>query len=247
MRILALTFVFALAGCGQREEKSAIVATPTSATEEEPARLEALPAPSLPVAPAPRSVTAFEYPQDLAGKALVRAVSPEPPALQPTERFGEAPRPRNAPAKILNPEPTAKINYALPKIEVARPASLTLSPPRETIPFDLGRGADAPPIKPTLPIAAGPVVERARDVNLPPPLPILGRQLNERASLEDPTSDFANAAIVAPAVNVPLASASFLKVTLPDPYEFGEQVKPRIPPTAEPGLTPATVNPQRVK
>jgi hypothetical protein len=247
MRTTLVIVAFAIAGCGQREEKAAIVAIPIVTAQDAPAPLEALPAPSLTVAPAPRAVTVFEYPQDLAGKAVVQAVNPEPPALKPTERFGDAPTARPSPAKILNPEPTVKVNYAPPTIAATKPGSLPLSSPRESVPFDLGRGADAPPVKPTLPVSAAPVVERARDVNLPPPLPTLGRQLNERASLEDATSDYSNAAIVSPAVNVPLASASFLKVTLPDPYEFGDQIKPQVAPASEPGMTPAVVNPQRVK
>ena len=78
-------------------------------------------------------------------------------------------------------------------------------------------------------------------------MPVLGRPLNERVSLDDPTSEFANAAIVAPGVNVPLASADFVKVSLPDPFELADHVKPKVPPAAEPGLKPEVVNPQRVK
>jgi hypothetical protein len=46
---------------------------------------------------------------------------------------------------------------------------------------------------------------------------------------------------------VPLAPAAFLKVAVPDPFEFGGQVKPKVAPAAEPGLTPVPVNPRRVK
>jgi hypothetical protein len=104
----------------------------------------------------------------------------------------------------------------------------------------------AEPTEPPRPAAPG-ITERARDVNLPPAMPTLGRPAGDRVSLEDPTSDFANAAIVAPPVKVPLAPASFLKVSLPDPFELGEQVKPKVPPANEPGLTPVPVNPLRIK
>jgi hypothetical protein len=139
-----------------------------------------------------------------------------------------------------------KASYVPPPILTVKSTSVTVSPPQEKVPFDLGIGADMVPAKPTLPIAAV-ITERARDVNLPPSIPILGRPLNERASLDDPTSEFANAAIVSPGVNVPLKSSEFVKVTLPDPFELGEQVKPKVPPAAEPGLSPVSVNPQRVK
>ena len=78
-------------------------------------------------------------------------------------------------------------------------------------------------------------------------MPTLGRPFTERVSLDDPTSELANAGIVAPSVKVPVAPASFLKVSLPDPFELGTQVKPKVPPTAEPGLAPVVVDPARVK
>jgi hypothetical protein len=78
-------------------------------------------------------------------------------------------------------------------------------------------------------------------------MPILGRPFNERVSLEDPTSEFGNAAVVAPPVKTPLPAASFVKVSLPDPFELGEQVKPKVAAKDDPGLVPVVVNPQRVK
>jgi hypothetical protein len=166
--------------------------------------------------------------------------------LTPTEKFGAVPKPRTIPAKISNPEMLAKADYTLPQIPTVKPATMSISSPQEKVPFDLGRGANMVPAKPSLPIAAG-ISERARDVNLPPSMPTLGRPYNERVSLDDPTSEFANAAIVAPDVNVPLKSAEFVKVGLPDPFELGEQVKPKVSPASEPGLNPVPVNPQRVK
>ena len=84
-------------------------------------------------------------------------------------------------------------------------------------------------------------------MNLPPALPKLGRPLNERVSLDDPTAELGNAAIANPVVKVPLTPAAFLKVGIPDPFELGDQVKPKVAPADEPGLTPVPVNPRRVK
>ena len=36
-------------------------------------------------------------------------------------------------------------------------------------------------------------------------------------------------------------------LSLPDPFELAGQVKPRVPPAAEPGRAPVVVDPQRVK
>jgi hypothetical protein len=76
---------------------------------------------------------------------------------------------------------------------------------------------------------------------------VLARPLPDRASLDDPTADPANAAIVARPAGAPWVVAGFLRLVLPDPFELAEQVKPKVPPPAEPGLSPVPVNPQRVK
>src|SRR5438132_574827 len=87
-----------------------------------------------------------------------------------------------------------------------------------------------PPRRPTRPALPETAVEvpRARDVNLPPELPPLGRPLPDRASLDDPTADPGNAAIIARRVALHLATAAFQKVTLPDPFELAAQVRPRV-------------------
>jgi hypothetical protein len=192
------------------------------------------------------SASAFEYPADLGGQAVAKAVAPDTPALTTAERFGTAPKPRTPPAKLLNPDPVVKVSYAPPPLLPAKLGNVRLAPPAEQVPPDLGNGAGAVPTKPTLPAAAG-ITERARDVNLPPAMPALGRPLAERVSLDDPTAEFGHAAVVAPVVKVPLAPAAFLKVAVPDPFELGDQVRPKVPPAAEPGLAPVPVNPQRVK
>lgn len=88
---------------------------------------------------------------------------------------------------------------------------------------------------------------RARDVNLPPPAPTLGRPLTDRVPLDDPTSDLGNSVIVSSSAKVLLSLSSFLKVVVPDPFELASQVKPKVPATAEPSAAPVVVNPQRVK
>jgi hypothetical protein len=116
----------------------------------------------------------------------------------------------------------------------------------ERVPTNLGAGAGQVPEKSKLPVKATPT-KLSRDVNLPPPLPTLGRALRDRVGYEDPTTEFGNAVITGPPVKPPFAPAPFLKVGVPDPFELGDQIRPRISPAAEPGLTPVTVNPRRVK
>jgi hypothetical protein len=89
--------------------------------------------------------------------------------------------------------------------------------------------------------------KRSRDVNVPPPLPAMARQVDDRTGYDDPTSDFANAAVTSPRVRLPFSPAPFLRVGVPNPFELAEQIKPTIPRSNEPALTPVIVNPRRAK
>lgn len=242
-------------GCSQAQPGSApptagvvLVSPPgPSTTQPSPSTIQPgepiIAQPPKPPEPPP---TVFDYPTDLGGKAVVKAVTPSIAKPLATEKFGETPKPRILPARVLDPDPVTKATYVPPPLMPAKPAELKPTPPTERVPLDIGLLADAVPAKPTFPVGAG-IAERARDVKLPPAMAILGRPFNERVSLEDPTAEFGNTGIVAPIVRVPVAQTGFLRVTLPDPFELGEQIKPRVPPAAEPGLVPVVVDPQRVK
>jgi hypothetical protein len=198
----------------------------------------------LPEPPAPSP--GFEYPADLAGRVVARAVAPDLPALPSPERFGRSPKPRPIPGRLLDPEATPPVRHTLPPVWPSPAGRVRPLPPRERVPIDLGSGAEAVPARPTFPIAAG-IDTRAPDVGKPPALPRLGRPFSERESLDDPAADLGHAAITGPPIRVKPDPAVFLRVTLPDPFELAEQVRPKVPPAAEPGLVPVVVNPQRTK
>jgi hypothetical protein len=242
--ILALTL--GLAGCSQAADPPARAAVDAGVAIKPEPSPPALPVTADPPKP-PATPAAFEYPADLGGQAVAKATAPDRPALT-HERAVPAPKPRALPAKLLHPDAVAKVkaNYRLPLVPPTKPAAVRLVAPPERVPVELGRGTDGIPSRPTFPVAAG-VTQRAPDVKLPPAMPTLGRPLAERVSLDDPTAELGHAGIVAPPVKVPVAPASFLKVTLPDPFELGAQVKPKVPPAAEPGLAPVVVDPARVK
>jgi hypothetical protein len=225
-----------LLGCARQppEPPQAAVAVPVEAK------------PAAPVHPNDSDVAPVEshYPLNVGARVVEQAVAPDTPALTPAERFGTAPAPRVG--RVAVPEPVAKAKYTLPPVPPAKAANVALGQPPERVPPDLGNGATAVPAKPTLPVAAG-ITERARDVNLPPAMPILGRPAADRVGLDDPTAELGHAAVANPPVKVALTPAAFLKVALPDPFEYGEQVRPKVPPAAEPGLTPVPVDPRRVK
>jgi hypothetical protein len=138
------------------------------------------------------------------------------------------------------------MTYPPPALLPAKPAGLVPAAPAERVPLDLGFGATAVLDRPALPESPG-ITAKARDVSVPPDLAPLARPLPDRASLDDPTAEPANATIVTYSPVVPLLQAAFLKVGLPDPFELADQVKPKVAPEAEPGLVPVPVNPQRPK
>ena len=188
----------------------------------------------------------FPFPNDAAGKALPKVVSPPSPPLPATEKFGTAPKVRTAPNKLVEPEPLSKMLYSPPPLLPAKPAGVRPTSPTERVPLDLGFGASKVPAKPLLPDSPG-IAIKARDAKLPPDLAPLARQLPDRASLDDPTAEPGNLIIVSRTPMLVLGLAGFLKSVLPDPFEFADQVKPRVLPTAEPRLAPVPINPQRTK
>lgn len=245
-----LLAALAFAGCSQQPpaapspEPGAVVVAPVVVDAPAP-KPETQPVAAQPAPPVAEPPT-FKFAPDLTGRAVSKAVAPGAPLKPQTERFGAEPKPRAVPAKYLDPDPTARAVHALPPVLPARPAPVKPVAPAERVPLTLGAGADALPVALVLPVA--PVVtERARDVNVPPPAPVLARQNTERVPFDDPTSEVGNAVVVANAVPVPLGVSGFLKITVPDPFELAEQVKPSVPPAAEPSPKPVEVNPQRVK
>ncbi|MBA4065536.1 MAG: hypothetical protein C0501_17835 [Isosphaera sp.] len=221
-----------------------VLAAPAPTPDPPAVPVAARPDPAPP--PKPADPPPFEYPADLGGRAVARVVAPGLPPLPPAERFGAAPRLRTPPARLLDPDPVSKVRYVPPPLTVPTAVAVRPAAPRERVPADLGAGAADVPARPTFPVAAG-VTERARDVNLPPPLPTLGRPPADRVPFDDPTAEAAHAAVTGPAVRVPPPRAGFLRVAVPDPFELGGQVRPRVPPAAEPGLVPVVVDPRRVK
>ncbi|QJW95941.1 hypothetical protein [Frigoriglobus tundricola] len=217
----------------------AVVVAPQPAPDPTP-QPDTTPAPTERTSPA---APTSQFPEDLAGKELARVGAPGSAAALPVERFGHVPKPRPVPAKVLDPDVPPRVGFTpRPVSGPPVPAVKPVAPP-ETVPIF---GAAAVPVKPVLPVAAA-ATEIARDVNLPPPAPVLGRQVTDRVSLDDPTSEVGNAQVVAGTVRVSLGASEFVKVAIPDPFELAEHMKPKVPAAAEPSAVPVPVNPQRVK
>lgn len=244
-------FAFGLAGCSQPQ-------APEPAAVEVPTGSVALvvPVADAPPAPKPQPAVAaqppkaepppFAFPADQGGAAIARVVTPNVARPLPADKFAVAPKPRAIPARVREPDAARPASYALSPLLPPKPPAPKPANPAERVPLDLGARADGVPAKPVLPVAAV-VTERARDANIPPAAPVLGRALVERVGLDDPTAELGNAAIVSASVRVPPAASAFVKASVPDPFELGEQVRPKVPATAEPSAVPIVINPQRVK
>ena len=241
MRITLLLAVV-LTGCGRSKPADAVAAPTPDPVVVPVAVVEVAPAPQA-VAPPP---PAFAFPADAAGTAVSKVVTPSAPPPPPTEKFGAVQKPRDVPLRVMEPDTGARAALQSPRIPL--PPSGVVKPvaPRERLPVEIGLNAQGVPAKPKLPDAAVPT-PRARDVNAPPELPTLGRPASDRAALDDPTVEAGHAVIVLPVVNVPLPMSVFQRVALPDPFELGEQVKPKVPPGAEPSVVPVPVTPKRPK
>ncbi len=244
--LIALT---GMIGCGQKPAAEAqLVANPLANVAIAPATPEsAAPVPAivtaLAIAPEPRM--ALAPPSDLGGHLVANAVTIRVPTL-PTVELETGWQPRQAPLTIRVPDALAKAALTLPPVLPVAHLDVKPTAPRERVPIDLGGTIDILRPQTTFPIQAG-ITQRARDAKVPPPLPVLGRQFTERVSLEDPTVALSHAAITSPPVKVLVAAAPFQRVTLPNPFELGEQVRPVVPKTTEPGLAPVLVDPRRVK
>lgn len=238
----------AVTGCSRETPPPAVTVAaaepkpevPAPAPAPTPAAVAEPQAPPQPPPPPP----VFPFPPDLSGKELPKVVAPQAPAPLPVERFGAAPKDRTPPARVVHPDSLGKLTYTPPAVLPPRPTGFAPHAPAERVPFDLGVGAAGVPARPVFAVAKSePVI--AKDVTIPPPPATLGRQVPDRASLEDPSAEPAGAVIVIRSVNPAYERAEFLRLTLPDPFELAAQVKPVVPPAADPGLSPVMVNPMR--
>jgi hypothetical protein len=169
----------------------------------------------------------YRFPDDDAGKILARVLPPQPPApLAPPPPAG--PLERSLPGFIVDPALPSPVNALTPARApqpprvVPRPTALP-----ERVPADLAQIEADKPERIELPVGALTRLETP-DVKQPAALPVLARPSPDRASLEDPTTEFTAASIISDRLPLRTNAAPFVKVTVPDPFEYAGQVKIKV-------------------
>jgi hypothetical protein len=175
---------------------------------------------------------------DAAGKQVEESLTPKvppPPAGRVT-----APKPR-ASAVDRGDLPPAKPGVtAAPLPQPARKSALPTPP---------GEGVAAAGVGMELDLAERKLPESPRVSSPPRPqpsaadVPRMAVQVPDRAPTDDPTAELSTARIVNTLLLAPPIAAPFLRLVLPDPFEFAEQVKP--PATSELATAPAFVPPAK--
>ena len=232
--VLSYLLTCLLLGCGQRSSRI----TP------EPAAYGASTAP----VESPQDGTAastpsseFPFPADKGGRLLADRLRPAnqiPPLSE--EKLGPSKRMTGV-AKVENPD------LSLPKIPISAPPSIPKSKTKAIRPALV---AGEPPLarerldlpNPALvKLAAGPKIAwPSPDVNQPIPLPILARQVADRASMDDPSGEASQVAALTAKVPDRTTPAPFLRLTIPDPFEHRNAVRLRSepPPIPLPVISP---------
>jgi len=162
----------------------------------------------------------FHFPDDRGGKLLADELSPSETKAKPAERDSRQ-------VQLPTPESLEHINLRLPPIQAAspRPAVETSLPMTrktalpEELPLYAHRAESASPERTELP--AG---ERVRVplplLNEPIPLPYVAEKVKEPATVDDGPNDFSLAAALTPLSLRRDNPAPFLRLTIPDPFEY---------------------------
>lgn len=252
-RLIAVgLMVGASSGCGDTPANvgnaPTVAAAPVVAPADPPSTnaappVEAAPAEPQPAKPAsvqPTPPGSASLPNDIGGAATARALAPSGP-LPPEILRTTSPRPRIS-ALDQGEVPLKPVAIVVPPLPLGKSAVPKPSPAPERVPTTLGKDSEENltavklaerPVRPPSP--KPPTLSAAAD------LPRLANQLPDRASLDDPTAEIATARAVITAMPVPDPVAWFMKFGIPDPFEFAEQLKGKLPIERELGTTPAAV------
>ncbi|QEL14396.1 hypothetical protein [Limnoglobus roseus] len=240
--IAAGLFAVGVAGCSPSPpppaEGAAKAEVPVPVVAEPPKEQPKVQPPEA-VKPVPPKLEPFRYPDDAAGKQVEQALTPALPAEKPSRVT--APRPRVS--EVDRGElPTKKPTVPAAPLPMTPRKSAVPPPPREGVPATVGVGNEMPLQDTKLP--EGP---SAKAPSRPEPtavdVPRMATQLPDRVPTDDPTAEISTHRIVNTLMPAPTITVPFLRLLLPDPFEFAEQLK--APPAPEFATTPVLVPPAR--
>jgi hypothetical protein len=169
----------------------------------------------------------FTFPADDGGKILGQILPPKAPAPLgplPAKIASERSLPAYlaAPDAATIPASLAPRPYPQPMRVASRPTPLP-----DRVPSDLAKREVDLPESVVLPVGALTKIDPL-DVKQSVALPILARPTTDRASLEDPTTEFTARSIVNNNLPLRVTLSLFVKVNLPDPFENAEPAKVKI-------------------
>jgi len=126
--------------------------------------------------------------------------------------------------------PPTPSDSAMPRLPLEK--SLTRPRPAELAdPVPLVDQLISPRLPESLYLPVGPRLRvPSPDVNEPVPLPILARQAQDRAAMDDPTIETSLAAALVLSPPLRATAVPFVRLVLPNPFEHRETVKLREPP-----------------
>lgn len=191
-------------------------------------RAQAADEPTAPKPELPPEPPSFRFPEDAGGALLAKLLPPSQAGGPSADRARGPRRPmtrRELDAPTLPLPPAVPV---LPRLPASKRQPLR---PRLTLEESLDDVAVHAflPQAPTLP--AGERVRVASpDVNQPVPLPVLARPALDRAPVEDVTGEASTAAALAAPVPQRTRPAPFLKLIVPDPYEYRRPLGLPVPP-----------------
>ena len=217
----------------------------TESTPPQPAPAVVAPVAVLPVpttAPAQPVVAKIPHvvmPSDLGGKAVSQTLVPsvDPEKLPITA----APKPRES--ELDSGEiPQKPVTITLPVSGMPQAKPVRISPPKEKAPSDLGSRPTTMKIQtPYRPLVKAPNVVNPGAADVGP----LVRVVPDKASTDDPTADVLSAQVIETKFSVPTEPLPFVRFTIPDPFEYGGQLKGKLPRETEFATVPSWVNPEK--
>ena len=182
----------------------------------------------------------FAFTADLAGKQVANVSVPTAPTSPIIPKV-------SAPRSRISSADRGELTLTKPLVTVATLPPLVRkpnlpSPPNEGVPRTLGNAAtvDLSHIRmPESPLTRGAVRAEPSGSDVPR----LAQQVAERAAIDDPTAEISTERIIQTMLTAPALTAPFLKLLLPDPFEFREHVREK--PATELAATPVIVPPKR--